>query len=327
MKLIVIIPAFNEAKSIGELLAHMPDLKKLKINLQAVVVDDGSSDGTAEIAKKSGAVVLRHTQNEGLGKTIQDGVKYFLEQNADILVNIDADMQYDPKDILKLIQPILDDKADFVSAERFNEASGETKRPAHMSWIKFWGNQVMTKLVNSLAGTQLGDVSSGFRAMNREAALHLNLTGHYTYTHETIIDLAFKGLRLISVPIQVRYFPDRQSRVANNLFQYTSQTLRIILKAFRDYKPLFFFSVLATIPLLMGTAMIIFILIHYFLTGEFSPYKFIGFTGVYLFSLGLLLVIIGFLADILAGMRMTLEKQLYLQKKSMQKKDSWFAKK
>ena len=188
-----------------------------------------------------------------------------------------------------------------------------------MPRVKFWGNQVMTRLVNSLAGTKLGDVSSGFRAMNREAVLHLNLTGNYTYTHETIIDLAFKRLRLVSIPIRVRYFPDRQSKVANNLFQYTSQTLRIILKAFRDYRPLFFFSILAALPFLVGVAMIIFILVHYSITGQFSPYKFIGFTGVYLFSLGLLLIIIGFLADILAGMRMTVEKQLYLQKKSLKK--------
>lgn len=322
MKLIVIIPAFNEAKSIRGLLERMPDLKKWKINLQVVVVDDGSSDGTAEIAKKCGAVVLRHAQNEGLGKTIQDGIKYFLEQDGDILVNIDADMQYDPNDIHKLIQPILEGKADFVTAERFSEADGDKKRPDHMPWVKYWGNQVMTRLVNSLAGTKLGDVSSGFRALNREAALNLNLTGHYTYTHETIIDLAFKRLRLISIPIRVRYFPDRQSKVANNLFQYTGQTLRIILKAFRDYRPLFFFSTLAALPLLVGVVMIIFILIHYLITGQFSPYKFIGFVGVYLFSLGLLLIIIGFLADILAGMRMTLEKQLYLQKKSLKKKDS-----
>jgi glycosyltransferase involved in cell wall biosynthesis len=322
MKLIVIIPAYNEAKSIREVLKQMPNLKSMKINLQPVVIDDGSTDRTTEIAQGSGAVVIRHAQNEGLGKTIQDGIKYFLEQDAEILVNIDADLQYDPGDIQKLIQPILDGTADFVTAQRFSEGEGSNARPENMSRIKFWGNQVMTKLVNLLAGTNLGDVSSGFRAMNREAVLNLNLMGNYTYTHETIIDLACKKLRLLSVPIRVRYFSDRQSKVASNLLQYTNQTLRIILKAFRDYRPLYFFGILAAIPLISGFVMIVFMLIHFLIAGEFTPYKFIGFTGIYLFSLGLILIIIGFLADVMAGIRMTLEKQLYLQKKSMKKKDS-----
>jgi len=322
IKLIVIIPAYNESDSIHEVLSRMPDLSRSHIDLLPVVVDDGSTDNTVELARAGGATVLRHAQNEGLGKTIQDGIKYFLETDADILVNIDADLQYDPADIVKLIQPILDGKADFVTAERFMQSSGNKHRSEYMPQVKYWGNQVMTRLVNSLAGTRLGDVSSGFRAMNREAALNLNLTGKYTYTHEMIIDLAVKRLRLVSIPIQVKYYPERQSKVARNLFQYSFQTLRIIIKVYRDYRPFYFFNILAAFPLVVGIIMLIFLLSHYLRTGEFSPYKFLGFAGVYFFSLGLLLLIIGFLADILAGIRLTIEKQLYLQKKSMNKKDS-----
>jgi hypothetical protein len=122
---------------------------------------------------------------------------------------------------------------------------------------------------------------------------------------------------MVSVPIEVKYYPERKSKIANNLFQYINQSLRIILKAFRDYKPFYFFSMVAVLPLLVGIGMLIFILIHYISSGEFTPYKFIGFIGIYAFSLGLLLLIIGFLADILVGVRLTAEKQLYLQKKQM----------
>jgi glycosyltransferase involved in cell wall biosynthesis len=319
MKLIVIIPAYNEENTIGDLLMRMPDLKDKEIELVPVVIDDGSSDRTAEYARASGAIVLRHEINEGLGKTFQEGLEYSLENDADIMVNIDADLQYDPADIEKLIQPILDRKADFVTANRFVEENGEKIRPSNMPAAKYWGNQVMTWLVNFLARTSLDDVSSGFRAYNREAILNLNLTGKYTYTHETILDLSFKRLHLLSMPINVRYYPERKSKIASNLLYYTNQTLRIILKAFRDYRPFYFFVSLASVPLIVGTGMSIFMLYHYLLTGEFTPYKFVGFVGIYLFSLALVFIIIGFLADILVGIRLTAEKQLYLQKKAMQK--------
>jgi len=187
MKLIVIVPAFNEAKSIRGLLERMPDLKKWKINLQMVVVDDGSSDGTAAIAKKCGAVVLRHAQNEGLGKTIQDGIKYFLEQDADILVNIDADMQYNPEDINKLIQPILEGQADFVTAERFTESGGDKKRPDHMPWVKFWGKPDDDQIGKYTGWNQTGRCLQRFQgneprggsAFEPDRALYLHPRDHH----------------------------------------------------------------------------------------------------------------------------------------------------
>jgi glycosyltransferase involved in cell wall biosynthesis len=316
-KVIVIVPAFNEEDKIRDLLRLMPDLRSKGIQLETVVVDDGSQDKTAEIAGECGAVIISHGTNQGLGKSFQDGLAYALSHDADIMVNIDADLQYNPADIEKLIEPILENKADFVTADRFTTPGKQMKRPASMPRVKYWGNQRMTHLINSLAGTELGDVSSGFRAMNREAIYTLNLTGKYTYTHETILDLAYKKLRLLSIPILVTYYPERKSKVAHNLPRYINQSLRIILKAFRDYKPFYFFGILAILPLVVGIGMLIFMLVHYIITGSFSPYKFIGFIGIYAFSLGLILLIIGFLADILVGIRLTAEKQLYLEKKQM----------
>ncbi len=320
MKIIVIVPAYNEEGTIREVIKRMPNLKDKGIDLTPVVIDDGSSDRTVEFARDAGAVVISHGTNQGVGKSFHDGLTYALENGADIMVNIDADLQYDPADISKLVQPILDDKADFVTADRFTTPSGKAPKPEHMSALKYWGNQRMNNLVNSLAGTKLGDVSSGFRAIGHEAILNLNLSGKYTYTHETIIDLAFKQLRLVSIPISVKYYPERKSKVAGNLFSYTSRALRIIFKSFKDYKPFYFFSILAAIPGLIGLAALIFTLIYYILTGAFSPYKFVGFIGIYLVSLAIILLIIGFLADILVGIRLTGEKQLYMQKKIFQSK-------
>lgn len=320
-KIIVIVPAYNEEKTIQEVINRMPKFDDAGIELKVVVVDDGSSDLTGKLAREAGATVLTHAKNQGLGKTFRDGLTYCFENNADVMVNIDADLQYDPQDIRKLIQPILDDKADFVTADRFKSEDGKLVRPANMPKIKFWGNQQMTKLVNSLAGSNVGDASSGFRAISCEAILNLNLSGKYTYTHETILDLGYKGLRLESIPINVKYFPDRKSRVASNLFAYGARTLNIIVRAFRDYKPLHFFGLLAAFPLISGFCLLLFSLIYYIIHQSFSPYKFVSFIGIYLFSLGLLLLIIGFLSDILVSIRLTGEKQLYLQKKQMQNKD------
>ncbi len=316
LKLIVIIPAYNEELTIREILSRMPNLTKEGVKLIPVVIDDGSTDRTAEFARGSGAVVISHGTNQGVGKSFHDGLEYALDEEADILVNIDADLQYAPEDIRLLIKPIMEKKADFVTADRFTQSEGKIAQPSEMPGMNYWGNQQMTKLVNWLAGTKLGDVSSGFRAINREAILNLNLSGKYTYTHETIIDLAMKNLRLVSIPIQVKYYPERKSRVAGNLMVYTNRALRIIFKAFRDYRPLYFFSLIAALPLILGGFSLLFTLIHFVETGDFSPYKFVAFTGIYLFSLGIILIIIGFLADILVGIRLTGERQLYLLKKN-----------
>ncbi len=314
-KLMVIIPAFNEEASVGTVIGKMPSFADQHLETTVVVVNDGSTDATAEVARQAGAVVVSHSRNGGMGASVKTGLQYALENQADIAVSIDADLQFDPAEIPQLIAPILDGQADFTAGDRFSEENGKAIRPEYMSRVKFWGNQQMTRLINWLTGTDLKDVSSGFRAYSREAMLNLNLSGKYTISHETIMDLGFKRLRLASVPVKVRYFPDRKSKVANNLVQYLSQALRIITRAYRDYKPLRFFFLLGLPAMALGLIGLIFTLIHFIIAGSFTPYKFVGFIGIYLFSIGLLLWILGFLSDILVGIRMNQEKLLYFQKK------------
>jgi glycosyltransferase involved in cell wall biosynthesis len=314
-KIVVIVPALNEETTIEDLIIRILRLKNETNNYSVLVIDDGSTDRTCELSKKSGATVVIHERNRGVGKSVRDGIQVALEYEADIAAIIDADMQYDPEDISLLIKPILEGKADFVAANRFVDSQGNEFFPDYMSPIKFWGNKQMTRLVNKLAGTSLGDVSSGFRALNKEALLNLNLSGNFTYTHEMILDLAVKELRFTSVPVKVRYFPERKSRVAGNLVHYGYQALRIIFKEFKDYKPFRFFWSLSLFPLVLGLISMLFMGIFYLVTGAFSPFKFVGFIGIYLFSIAVILIIVGFLADILVGIRRTQEKLLYFQKK------------
>ncbi|PKO01065.1 MAG: hypothetical protein CVU42_01060 [Chloroflexi bacterium HGW-Chloroflexi-4] len=317
MKLIVVILAFNEEQNIEKVIKAIPSSILGIDTIQTIVINDGSKDATAAIAEKAGATVISHQANKGVGQSFQTGLIAALENNADILVNIDGDGQFLPEEIPLLIQPILDNKADFVPANRFVDSNGKVKRPEYMSKVKFWGNQVMSNLIGGLVREKFDDVSCGFRAYSREAMLHLNLSGVFTYTQETFLDLSFKKLRIIPVPVTIRYFPDRKSRVAGNLFAYTLRTLNIILRTYRDFRPLRFFIYLGLPPFVLGISANIFVMIYYFINHQFTPYKSVAFAGIYLSTLGLLLFIVGFLADMFMHFKQNLDKLIYFEKRQL----------
>ncbi len=311
MKLVIFMPAFNEAETIAQTIKRIPTKLKNIDKIELLVVDDGSADDTADIAKKAGANVISHVTNKGLGKAFQTGLNWALDHKADILTNIDADGQFNPNDIQKLIDPILSDKADMVASNRFNQG-----RPTNMSKTKYWGNKQMTNLINKLSGGKFQDVSSGFRAYNREAMLHLNLLGQFTYTQEVFLDLSVKGLRIIQIPVDVKYFKQRKSRVAGNIINYALKTSMIIFRTIRDYKPLKFFGLMGASIFLLGMFCDIFLLVHYIRTSAFSPYISIGFIGAYLNTMGLGIIFLGLIADMFDRVRMTQEKILYYEKLS-----------
>jgi glycosyltransferase involved in cell wall biosynthesis len=317
MKLIVVILAYNEAQNIEKVIKAIPSSIPGVDTIQTIVINDGSKDATAVIAQMAGATVISHSGNKGVGQSFQTGLIAALENNADILVNIDGDGQFLPEEIPLLIQPILENKADFVPANRFVDSNGMVKRPEYMSRIKFWGNKVMANLIGGLTRDKFDDVSCGFRAYSREAMLQLNLSGVFTYTQETFLDLSFKKLRIFPVPVTIRYFPDRKSRVAGNLFTYTLRTLNIILRTYRDFRPLRFFIYLGLPPFLLGISSSIFVMIFYFLNQQFTPYKAVAFAGIYLTTLGLLLFIVGFLADMFMHFKQNLDKLIYFEKRQL----------
>jgi glycosyltransferase involved in cell wall biosynthesis len=317
MKLTVIILAFNEEHSIAKVIQGVPKSIPGIQQIQIIVVNDGSTDGTVVAAESAGAKVISHQGNKGVGQSFQTGLIAALESHADIMVNIDGDGQFLPEEIPLLIKPIVDGNADFVPANRFADVDGKVKRPEYMSKIKFWGNKVMSNLIGGLTNQKFDDVSCGFRAYSREAMLQLNLSGVFTYTQETFLDLSFKKLRIQPVPVTIRYFPDRKSRVAGNLFTYTIRTLNIILRTYRDFRPLRFFIYLGLPPFVLGLLAGLFVVIYYFVEHRFSPYKSIAFVGIYLVSLGLLLFIVGFLADMFMHLKQNLDKVLYYEKRKL----------
>ena len=305
----VVMPAFNEEKLIGGVLDRMPDFVDT-----IVVVDDGSTDETPHIAQAKGALVVTHSINRGVGAAFHTGVDKALELNADIMVTVDADGQFDPKDIETLIGPISNGDADFVTASRFKDK----KMAPTMPRLKYWGNIAMSRLISFLTGQKFYDVSCGFRAYSKEALLRLNLFGEFTYTQETFMDLAFKNMAIQEVPIAIQ--GERkygQSKVASNLFRYAYRTSKIIFRAFRDYRPLKFFGFIAGLIFCSGLLLEILLLWHYLQTGSFSPYKVLGFVGGFLLAIGLLIFITGLLADMLHRIRANQEEILYYKKREL----------
>ena len=233
-----------------------------------------------------------------------------MEHNADILVGIDADGQFDSAEIPALIRPILNCETDMVVGNRF--VSG---MPLHMSRIKYWGNQKVAQLISYVTGQKFQDVSCGYRAYSREALLRLNIFGEFTYTHETILSLAYQGLQVLEHPIKVKYDPNRESRVAASILRYAVQTSKIILRVMLDYRPIHVFGTIGMIFILIGTGFELFLLGHYALAGSFSPYKATGFIGLGFFVFGMLVLIIALVTDMLNRVRMNQDRLLYEIKK------------
>ena len=307
LSIAVLIPALNEEQQLGQVIEALPAFVD-----HIIVVDDGSTDGTVEVAQQKGAKVISHKINRGVGAALITGVKAVLEMDVDILVNIDGDGQFDPADIEKLVQPIVEGRADFVSASRFINKAYKPKMPR----AKYWGNLWMSRLISRLTRQKFYDVSCGFRAYSRETLQRLNLFGEFTYTQESFIDLAFKGIAILEVPVHVRGSREHgKSRVASNLFRYGFQTLNIILRTFRDNKPFRLFGSMSFIAFLLGLGFAIFLGQHYLRNGEFSPHKWAGFIAGFLFVVSLLLLLIGFVLDMFARMRRNQEEILFQLKR------------
>lgn len=304
------MPALNEEEGIAMVIKELPKEIMGIEKIEILIVDDGSTDNTANIAKNNGATVVSHNINKGVGSAFQSALQYSLENHADILVSIDADRQFNSKQIPDIIKPILEGKADMVTGNRFSKGM-----PENMPKSKYWGNTQMSKLISLISGQKFRDVSCGFRAYNREALLRLNLFGAFTYTQETILDMVYKGLRVIEFPVDIVYYKDRKSRVAGNIAKYTVNTLGIILKTLRDYKPMLFFGGLGGISIFVGLGFVLFLFIHYLLQGQYYPYRAMGFIGLGFLLFGLLFIMIGLLAGMFNRVRMNQEKILYELKK------------
>jgi glycosyltransferase involved in cell wall biosynthesis len=312
LKLLVAIPALDEQQTVADVIRGVPREIPGVAEVEVVVVDDGSRDDTAARADEVGAHVIRHPRSRGVGAAFQSAIAYGIETGADLVVSIDADGQFDPADIPILVVPVVAGEADFATASRFKDPALVPDMPG----IKIWGNRMMSRLISSLAGQTFYDVSCGMRCYNRQALLQLHLLAPFTYTQEVILNLAFKNLRIVEVPIRVRGEREfGESRVANNLWRYGVRTLQIIFRCYRDYHPLRFFGGAALLMLAPALGLGIFLLGHYLATGGFSPHKWAGFSAIALIALAVLMIQIGVIGDMLNRHRVYLEEILFRQRR------------
>lgn len=300
MKLVVVSICKDEAATIGDVLDKIPKAIPQVTTIEKWVIDDGSSDDTAGVAQAHGAHVRSDGVQKRLASRFREAVDLALSRGADIMVNIDGDLQFDPAEIPLLIAPIVADRADFVAANRFiDKQSGELRRPAGMSLGKYLGNKLGAKIVGSLSGQRFSDVTCGFRAYNRDALFALNINSAYTYTQESFQVLAMKKLRIATLPVTITYYEGRQSRVVRSFTSFLFGSAINILRAFRDYAPLKFFGGLGTVFFVPGIALALFTAIHWLITNSISPFKAFGLVGLYFISLGLFIWALGLVADML----------------------------
>lgn len=305
--LVITIPVYNEQEHIRDVVLGIPkDIEGIH-RCRVIIIDDGSTDNTIQSLQGLDVEIIHHPTNLGLGRSFCDGLKRAIDLGADIMVNIDGDGQFDPREIPRLIQPILHGEADFVSGSRFLEK----RAIPHMPKIKYFGNWCVSKIISKICGKSFTDVSCGFRAYSREAMLRLNLFGSFTCSQETFLDLSAKGMRIVEVPVSVRYFAHRKSRLASNIFRYGWQVFKIIFRTTRDYRPLKVIGGMGVGIFLVGVFFDALLFGYYIFHHTFSPYKFFGFVGGLFNILGIVVFFLGMVADMLYRIRMILEEILY----------------
>jgi len=258
VKLIIQIPCYNEEESLPEALSHLPRELPGVDTIEWLIINDGSKDRTVEVARAHGVDhIVDLPVNMGLAHGFMAGLHRALAEGADIIVNTDADNQYNAADIPKLIQPILDREAQFVIGDR------PIPDIAHFSATKRFLQRFGSRVVQIVSRTKINDAPSGFRALHRDVALRINVFDNYTYTLESIIQAGLSDFRIVSVPIRVNG-ETRPSRLVKSIRDYVRRSISSILKAFFVYKPGKTFFLLGLLPALIGSALMLRWLILYF---------------------------------------------------------------
>lgn len=272
--------------------------------IEYLIINDGSKDDTVQVAKNWGVhYVVNFKKNKGLAKGFMAGIDACLRNGADIIVNTDADNQYNGEDIEKLVRPILEEKADIVIGERpIDDTEHFSPLKKKLQHFGSWTVRVASK-------TDIPDAPSGFRAYSRDAAMRLNVTNEYTYTLETIIQAGRNKIAMESVPVRTN--PElRKSRLFSSMFGYVKRSMVTIVRSFMMYKPLRFFTLIGGIFLLIGLALGIRFLV-YFCMGAGTGHIQSLILASTLSMMGFMTVIIGLQADVIAGNRKLLEDIQY----------------
>ncbi len=308
MKLIIQIPCYNEAETLPATIHDLPRHIAGIDEIELLVVDDGSSDRTAQVARDLGVHhIVRLTKNKGLATVFMTGLDACLRLGADIIVNTDADNQYCGQDIIKLVEPILQGKADVVIGDR------NTSQIPHFSWMKKQLQRLGSWVVRQVSNTEIPDATSGFRALSREAALQMNVVSRFTYTLETIIQAGKKNLAVTYVPVRTNP-QTRRSRLFKSNWVYIKRSVATILRIYTMYEPLKMFSYIGAILFGMGLILGMRFLYFYFTAGGAGHIQSLILTAV-LLIVGFQIFVMGLLADIIGSNRQLIENALYRLRK------------
>jgi len=312
MKLIIQIPCYNEAGTLAIALNELPRTIEGFDKVEWLVINDGSTDNTEEVAKANGVDhMVSFTKNQGLARAFMAGLDACLKLGADVIVNTDADNQYNAKDIPLLIKPILQKKAELVIGAR---PISEIK---HFPFIKKQLQRLGSWVVRLASKTDVPDAPSGFRAMSREAAMCLNVFNDYTYTLETIIQAGQKRMAVTSVPIRVND-ELRPSRLVRSIPSYIKNSVITIARIFAVYKPFLFFMTFGLLLFSAGFVIGLRYLFYYFREGGEGHVQSLILASI-LLGIGFQTMLVAFLADLLAVNRRLMEDVQYRLKKLQHK--------
>jgi glycosyltransferase involved in cell wall biosynthesis len=300
MKLIVQIPCFNEEATLPGAIADIPRHVEGIDSVEILVIDDGSTDRTAEIARQCGAdYVVRHKRNQGLARAFRTGIDACLLLGADIVVNTDGDNQYYGQDIPRLCGPILRGEAEIVIGDR------QTDRIEHFSWLKKVLQRFGSSVVRTLSDTEVPDVVSGFRAISREAAIQLNILSPFSYTIEMVIQAGRRHMAIASVPVKTNP-QTRPSRLHQGIPHFIRDQVTTIVRMYAMYQPLRVFFLIGCTLFLIGSYPILRFL-WFYLSGEGGGHIQSLIIGSALMMMGFLTFSIGLVADLIQFNRQLLE--------------------
>ena len=303
MKLVIQIPCLNEASSLEAVIKEIPRTIDGVSPVETVVIDDGSTDGTSKIARKLGVNhVIRFANRKGLAKAFITGIDASLKLGADIIVNIDGDGQYDPQDIPRLIKPIIDGKADMVIGNR------NVEKLEHFSFIKKILQKLGSCVVRKISNTNIPDVTSGFRAFSKQAALSINVMSDFTYTIETLIQAGMENIALEHVSVTARKVK-RKSRLFKTIGQYIGKSISTMIRIYTMYKPFKVFSGAALVIFMIGALLFArFFYLRATVPGARPIQHLIA--SAFAMLLGFQVFLIGLLAELISSNRKLIENSL-----------------
>ncbi|MCK4595744.1 glycosyltransferase family 2 protein [candidate division WOR-3 bacterium] len=308
MKLIIQIPCYNEEVTLPITFVDLPKEIDGIDEIETLIIDDGSTDRTVEVAKKLGIDhIISFKRNRGLSRAFDAGIEKCLELGADIIVNTDADNQYFGGDIERLVRPIIEGIADVVIGDR------QTDKITHFPWLKKKLQKYGSVLVRILSRTNVLDTVSGFRAFSKDAAMCINTLTEFSYTIENLIQLEAQKVKIVSVPVRINKSL-RKSRLFKSLPSYLSHQIATELRVYATFKALKVFTVIGLVIILPGLYGFIRFLYYYFTGAGEGHIQSLIFSAAFL-MIGFLVFMFGILADLIGNNRKLVEKALYKIKK------------